>query len=197
MIFLELFLNFLKIGLFTIGGGYAMLPLISDTVVSKGWIAPELLIDFVAIAESTPGPFAVNVATFVGATVGTLALGGFGGALLGVLCTVGGLFVPSFVIILIVYKLANKLTRNRYFIDAFTAVRPTVVALVASAFVTVALSAFSIGTGDQTSFSWFALVWFALCFATLRGLKKVHPIFIILVSAGIGILYYGVILGGI
>jgi len=197
MIFLELFLNFLKIGTFTVGGGYAMLPLISDTVIAKGWLTSEQLIDFIAIAESTPGPFAINVATFVGSTVGTAALGGFGGALLGVLCTIAGLFIPSFTIILIVYKLATRFTKNRYVLDAFSALRPTVVALIGSAFVTVAMTSFIIGAGDQKSFSWFALVWFVVCFAALRGLKKLHPIFIILVSAGVGILYYGVILGGI
>jgi len=174
-----------------------MLPLISDTVITKGWLQPDQLIDFIAIAESTPGPFAINVATFVGSIVGESALHGFGGALLGVLCTVAGLFIPSFVIILIVYKLAARLTKNRYFTDAFLCVRPTVVALVASAFVTVAMSAFVVGSGEQKSFSWFALIWFLLCFAALRIQKKVHPILVILVSAGAGILYYGVILGGI
>ena len=70
MIFLELFLSFLKIGAFTFGGGYAMLPLIMETVVSKGWMSEEALIDFVAVAESTPGPFAINIATYVGSEMG-------------------------------------------------------------------------------------------------------------------------------
>jgi len=85
MIFLDLFFSFLKIGLFTIGGGYAMLPLISETVVEKGWLTAAQIIDFVAIAESTPGPFSINVATFVGMTVGNATSGSFWGGALGIL----------------------------------------------------------------------------------------------------------------
>ena len=70
MLYLSLFLNFLKIGFFTIGGGYAMIPLIGDTAISKGWITEDMLYNFIAIAESTPGPFAVNVATYIGYDVG-------------------------------------------------------------------------------------------------------------------------------
>ena len=76
MILLELFLTFLKIGAFTFGGGYAMLPLIQEEVIRKGRLTKELLIDFVAISESTPGPFAVNISTFIGTK-----LGGFLGAI--------------------------------------------------------------------------------------------------------------------
>lgn len=70
MIYLELFYIFLKIGAFTFGGGYAMLPLIQDEVIAHNWIDSQSLIDFIAVSESTPGPFAVNIATYVGAEVG-------------------------------------------------------------------------------------------------------------------------------
>lgn len=194
-----MFLNFLKIGLFTVGGGYAMLPLITDTVVSKGWLTTEQVMDFVAIAESTPGPFAINVATFVGNLVGRAELGGVGGAALGVLCAVSGLFLPSFTIILIIYKLSSKFMKNKVVKDAFYTLRPTVVALIASAFVSIAAATFLMNGGDGTkSMNWFGLAWFVLCFAALRGFKKkLHPILVIILSAGVGILYYGVILGGI
>lgn len=195
MIFVELFLNFLKIGLFTIGGGYAMIPLISEVCISHGWLTSEQLIDFIAIAESTPGPFAINVATFVGNIVGSAQLGSFWGAALGCFCAVGGLFVPSFVIILIVYKLSARLIKNKVVTDAFSTVRPTVVALIASAFVSVAVAAFFIPAADGTkAFSWFSLVWFVVCFAALRLVKKMHPILLIILSAGAGILFYGVIM---
>lgn len=199
MIFLEMFFEFLKIGLFTVGGGYAMLPLISDTVVSKGWSTPEQVIDFVAIAEATPGPFAINIATFVGNIVGRAELGGVLGAFVGCLAAVGGLFLPSFVIILIISKLAAKFTNNKIVNDAFYTLRPTVVALVASAFVSIAAATFILQGGDGTkSFNWFGLVWFIVCFAAMRGFgKKLHPILIIILSAGVGILYYGIILGGV
>ena len=81
MVFLRLFWVFFKIGLFTIGGGHAMIPLIMQDVVAEGWISESILIDFIAISESTPGPFAVNIATYTGTTVGTTvgeAFGGFG-----------------------------------------------------------------------------------------------------------------------
>lgn len=199
MIFLDLFFSFLKIGLFTIGGGYAMLPLISETVVEKGWLTAAQTIDFVAIAESTPGPFSINVATFVGMTVGNATSGSFWGGALGILCTVGGLFIPSFVIILIVYKLSEKFMKSKVINDAFVTVRPTIVALIASAFLSLAAATFlGKGSGGQISVNWFGIVWFAVCFAALRLFgKKIHPIFIIIISAGVGILYYGVILGGI
>ncbi len=70
MIFLELFLTFFKIGLFTFGGGYAMLPLIEEEVLSHGWMELETLVNFIAVSESTPGPFAINTATYIGSVMG-------------------------------------------------------------------------------------------------------------------------------
>ena len=93
--YLDLFLTFLKIGAFTFGGGYAMLPLIQEAVLSKGWLDESALIDFIAVSESTPGPFAIIISTYIGnQTVGIL-----GGA-----CATLGVVVPSFVIILIIAK---------------------------------------------------------------------------------------------
>lgn len=202
---LDLFLSFLKIGLFTIGGGYAMIPLISDTAISKGWITEELLIDFIAIAESTPGPFAVNVATFIGLDVG--------GAL-GVFVSVMGLLLPSMIIMLTIYYLSKKLLSNRYVQDAFTMIRPTVTALILAAFASVLYATVVLeNDGGETSFNWFGLVWFAVCFfltfkpkvneekypriaPTMKVLNKIklHPILLIILSAGVGILFYGFIL---
>ena len=105
MILLELFLTFLKIGAFTFGGGYAMLPLIQREIVEKRkWITNDDILEVVAIAESTPGPIAVNSATFVG-----YRTGGFSGALLATL----GVVLPSFVIILIVAKCYDKFRSSR------------------------------------------------------------------------------------
>ena len=202
---LDLFLSFLKIGLFTIGGGYAMIPLISDTAISKGWITEELLIDFIAIAESTPGPFAVNVATFIGLDVG--------GAL-GVCVSIMGLLLPSIIIMLTIYYLSKKLLSNRYVQDAFTMIRPTVTALILAAFASVLYATVVLeNDGGETSFNWFGLVWFAVCFfltfkpkvneekypriaPTMKVLNKIklHPILLIILSAGVGIIFYGFIL---
>lgn len=202
---LDIFLSFLKIGLFTIGGGYAMIPLISDTAIGKGWITEELLIDFIAIAESTPGPFAVNVATFIGLDVG--------GAL-GVFCAVMGLLLPSIVIMLVIFYLSKKMLSNKHVQDAFTMIRPTVTALILAAFASVLYATVAIeNESNETTFNWFGLVWFAVCFfltykpkvnaekypklaPTLSVMNKItlHPILLIILSAGIGIVFYGFVL---
>ena len=202
---LDIFLSFLKIGLFTIGGGYAMIPLISDTAIGKGWITEELLIDFIAIAESTPGPFAVNVATFIGLDVG--------GAL-GVFCAVMGLLVPSIVIMLVIFYLSKKMLSNKHVQDAFTMIRPTVTALILAAFASVLYATVAIeNESNETTFNWFGLIWFAVCFfltykpkvnaekypklaPTLSVMNKItlHPILLIILSAGIGIVFYGFVL---
>ena len=95
MIYLKLFLTFFKIGAFTFGGGYAMLPLIQQEVLSQGWMDLEQLVNFIAVSESTPGPLAVNLSTYIGAETG---------GLLGALSATIGVVLPSFVIILLVAK---------------------------------------------------------------------------------------------
>ena len=99
MIFLELFWTFFKIGAFTFGGGYAMLPLIQESVSAKGWLAMEELVDFVAVSESTPGPFAINIATYVGMETG---------GVFGAVCATLGVVMPSFIVILIVARFYQK-----------------------------------------------------------------------------------------
>lgn len=218
MVYFDLFLSFLKIGLFTIGGGYAMIPLISDTAIGKGWITEDLLIDFIAIAESTPGPFAVNVATFIGLDVG--AVGGINpawlGQAVGVICAIMGLLLPSIIIMLTIFYLSKKLLANIHVQDAFRMIRPTVTALILAAFASVLYATVVTNidlTTDETSFNWFGLVWFAVCFfltfkpkvnaekyprlAPAVGIMnkiKLHPILLIILSAGVGILFYGFVL---
>ncbi len=180
MIFLELFLSFLKIGAFTFGGGYAMLPLIMETVVSKGWMSEEALIDFVAVAESTPGPFAINIATYVGSE-----MGGFFGAV----CATLGVVLPSFVIILIVAKCYEKFRKSRLVSGAMTGLKPVVVGLIGAAILSIAVKAlglssfaFSLSFGLSLLFSLIILVP-----CLVMAFKKLHPIFIVLISAGLGI----------
>ena len=103
MIFLRLFLVFLKIGAFTFGGGYAMIPLIQAEVVGAGWMTDEQLINFIAVSESTPGPFAVNIATYVG-----MEAGGIGGAL----CATFGVVLPSFLIILLIARVFTRFAKS-------------------------------------------------------------------------------------
>jgi chromate transporter len=121
MIYLELFLTFLQIGAFSFGGGYGMISLIREKVLMYGWLGEEELLNMIAVAESTPGPIAMNIATFIGSKQGGVA-----GALVATL----GLAIPSFVIILLIATILKNLMRYggvRAFLDG---VRPCVVALI-------------------------------------------------------------------
>lgn len=133
MIYFDLFFTFLKIGLFTIGGGYAMLPMIREEVSSQSWLSQSELIDFIAVSESTPGPFAVNIATFVGTRTGGI----FGG-----LCATLGVVLPSFVIILIVAKCYERFKSNKLVVGAMNGLKPAVVGLIAAALLSLSGTVF-------------------------------------------------------
>ena len=105
MILLELFWVFFLIGAFTFGGGYAMIAMVQQQVVSRGWMDAESVIDFVAIAESTPGPIAVNMATFVGAEMG---------GIVGALCATIGVVLPSFLVILVVARCYQAFQKSKW-----------------------------------------------------------------------------------
>ena len=123
MIYLELFYTFFLIGLFTFGGGYAMIPMIQEQVVGKGWISEKSLTDFIAISEATPGPFALNISTFVGNTVG---------GVFGAMCATLGVILPSLIIIIIVAMIMKKFMKNRFVQGALAGVKPIVLALILS-----------------------------------------------------------------
>ena len=192
MILLELFFTFFKIGLFTFGGGYAMIPLIQSEVLGKGWLAEESLINFIAVAESTPGPFAINIATYVGSEKGGELLGmGFFGSILGSACATLGVVLPSFIIILLVAKFYLKFKTNRYIAGAMTGLRPAAIALIMSAVVSMGSSVFF---PDGISLSVFmtyefitALIIFGIMLTLMLCIKKIHPILLICLSAGLGI----------
>ena len=133
MIYLELFYIFLKIGAFTFGGGYAMLPLIQDEVISHNWIDSQSLIDFIAVSESTPGPFAVNIATYVGAEVG---------GIFGSFCATLGVILPSFIIILIVAKCFIQFQKSIVIKGCMSGLKPAVVGLIGSAVISMSSTVF-------------------------------------------------------
>ncbi len=188
-IFWELFLTFLMIGAFTFGGGYAMLPLIQEEVVAKGWIDAEAIVDFIAVAESTPGPFAINMATYAGSEMG----GAFGiwGSILGAACATLGVVLPSFVIILIVAKCYDRFRKSTIVEGCMSGLKPAVVGLIGGAVVSVGAAVFFPSGWDVSVFrdlsAYLALgitgVMLVLSF------KKVHPILIICISAVLGILF--------
>lgn len=183
MIYLQLFLTFFKIGAFTFGGGYAMLPLIQEEVLGHRWMGMEELVNFVAVSESTPGPLAVNLSTYVGAETA-----GFFGAL----CATLGVVLPSFVIILVVAKCFAAFQGNGIVRGCMNGLRPAVVGMIASALLSVAASVFPAGIPIPQLAA--AVVLLAL--VLLAHWKKVHPILIILGSAAVGVgLGYAGLLG--
>lgn len=185
MIYLELLWTFFKIGLFTFGGVYAMLPLIQEEVLAHGWMTSEQLIDFVAVSESTPGPFAINIATYVGTEMG----GGFWGGLLGAFCATLGVVLPSFIIILIVATCFEKFKKNRIVSGCMTGLKPAVIGLIAAAVISMSHTVlFPNGVSFDVfkELEFYILAGIALVMAFL-AIKKVHPILIICMSAVVGI----------
>ena len=189
MAFLELFLTFLMIGAVTFGGGYAMLPMIQEQVAQR-WnelIPPELLINFVAVSESTPGPFAINMATYVGSVVGGNQ-GGFGMTVLGSFSSTMGVVVPSFVIILLVAQFYDKFKQSRIVKGCMTGLKPAVVGLIGNAVLNVVLEVFNFSLeGLKSPGTYVSLVLFGGM--TVLAFKKVHPIIIICISAVVGIIF--------
>lgn len=191
-IFLDLFLTFFKIGAFTFGGGYAMLPLMQEEVLAHKWMELSSVVNFIAVSESTPGPFAINMATYVGSEVG----GAYGvmGSVLGSFCATLGVVLPSFIIILIVAKCFEKFKNSFVVKGCMAGLKPAVVGLIGSAIISVALTVFlpsgvsmaGLMAALKTVETYCYLAIFALC--TILAFKKVHPIIIIVLSAGLGIL---------
>jgi chromate transporter len=178
---IELFITFFKIGLFTIGGGYAMIPLIQQEVVSKGWISLPLLTDFIGISESTPGPFAVNIATFIGETSA-----GFPGALF----TTVGVVLPSFIIILVIARYFNHFKDNFYVKKTMRVLRPATLGLVASAVYLIFSASFIHVDYLKGSLNIPGIIILALLFFVRFKFKKIHPVAIIGISAGLGVVLF-------
>lgn len=182
MIYLELFFTFLMIGAFTFGGGYAMLPLIQEEVAAKGWIDSAALVDFVAVSESTPGPFAINMATYVGSEMG---------GVLGAACATLGVVLPSFVVILIVAKCYDAFRQSKVVKGCMSGLKPAVVGLIGGAIVSVAITVFFPAgwtTAVFTSLKTYLALGISAAMLVL-SFKKVHPIAIVCISAVLGILF--------
>lgn len=179
MIYLTLFLTFLKIGAFTFGGGYAMLPLIQKDVTAHGWMTMEELVNFIAVSESTPGPFAVNVSTYVGMTTG---------GLFGAFCATFGVVLPSFAIILIIAKFFAKFSKNTYVNGCMNGLRPAVIGMIAAAVLSVGQSVFFANGISGEVFKSPRFIVSGVIFVTMAvAVKKLHPIAVILISAALGI----------
>lgn len=181
---IQLFIEFFKTGLFAVGGGLATLPFLQDMAARTGWFTTAQLADMVAVSESTPGPIGVNMATYVGFTVG-----GIPGAVVATL----GLITPSLIIILIIAAFLQAFRDNRYVNAAFYGLRPASTAMVAAAGIGVAML-----TLVNTANAGLAMVnWKALALAVvilvltrwIKATKKLHPIIFILASAAVGVVF--------
>ncbi|MBQ5362419.1 MAG: chromate transporter [Clostridia bacterium] len=190
MIYLQLFVTFFEVGLFTFGGGYAMISLIRDKALALGWLTEEQLLNMIAVAESTPGPIAVNMATFVGSTQG---------GVLGALTATLGVVLPSFIIILLIAAVIRNFLKYKGVQAFLGGVRPCVVALILATAVTMALSTLlqvTTLTGgiapDLRAIAILAvLVTVALVFQKIKK-KQPSPIVMILISAGLGMVLYAI-----
>ena len=190
MIYLQLFLNFLMIGALSFGGGYGMISLVRETVLRHSWLTEAEFLSFIAVSESTPGPLAVNMATFIGSSQG-----GFPGALI---ATLGGV-LPSFFIILLIAAVLKNLMKYAG-VEAFlSGVRPCVVAMILATALNMMLSTLggikTLADGfapDARSILVFAVLWAVHFVWKKRTQKAPSPIGMILLAAGLGILFWGV-----
>ncbi len=191
MIYVVLFFEFFKVGLFTFGGGYAMIPLIEEIVIGRAWLTQTQFYDFIGVCESTPGPVAINMATYIGSTQG---------GLLGSIVATAGVVLPSFLIILLVASVLKNFEENKFVKAFLKGVKPVVVALIVSTGVVllakamgyVSLSEFN---ADLISIIIFALIT-AIYFALQKFFKiKLSAVKIILISAVLGIVVS--LIGGI
>lgn len=183
MLYLRLFYEFFKTGLFAVGGGLATLPFLNDMADRTGWFTRAQLADMLAVSESTPGPIGVNMATYVGFTTG-----GIPGALIATL----GLITPSIVIILIVANLLKAFRDSKYVSAAFYGLRPASTAMVAAAGVSVVLLALlDTSASGLAIFRWREIALAAVILVLTRWTPKVkdfHPIVFIALGAAVGVL---------
>lgn len=187
MIYLWLFLEFFKIGLFTFGGGYAMIPLVKETVLSHGWMDEAQFLDMIGLSEVTPGPIAINMATFVGSMQG-----GFLGSLLATL----GVVLPSFIIMLLIAMLLKKFMKNRFVQSSLNGVKWVAIALICSSAIILffdVLFPYQIDNGISFTINYTMIQIFVLIVAFYFLIKfvfkkKLSPILVIILSAVIGLI---------
>ena len=179
MIYIRLFWEFFKTGLFSVGGGMATLPFLYAMSAKTGWFTTAQLADMLAVSESTPGPIGVNMATYVGFTTA-----GIPGSLIATI----GLVTPSVIVILLIAKVLQQFRQNKYVDAAFYGLRPCSVGLIAAAGLLVAKMAF-FGSG---ALNWKGIVLAAVLIVLTRfvpKVKKFHPVVFIAFSALAGIVF--------
>ena len=185
MIYLSLFWEFLKIGLFAVGGGMATLPFLRELSTRTGWFSQDLITDMIAISESTPGPIGINMATYVGCNIAGL-FGGF-------IATMGEL-LPSLIIVIIISKSLERFRNAKAVGDAFYGLRPAVTGLIAAAGISVIqVAMIQLELYKETNsllnlVDWKKLLLFIVIFAGIRKFKW-HPVIYIAISAVVGLIF--------
>ena len=187
MIYLDLFLGFLKVGCFAFGGAYGAIPLIRDVVMSYGWLSDDMLTYMIAVSESTPGPIMVNLATYVGSSQAGLL-----GAAIATLAVV----LPSFLIILLVTALLKTALKNRYIQAVLRGLKPCVIGIVLETGIYMIFGN-CFGSVSALRFNLRAVIVTAVLVASIFGYKRVakkklSPILLIVIAAVTGAIVYGI-----
>jgi chromate transporter len=186
MIYFDLLIGFLKVGLFAFGGAYGAIPLIRDVVLSYGWIEDEMLTYMIAVSESTPGPIMVNLATYVGSSQA-----GFLGALIATTAVV----FPSFIIILLIMILLKKMLKNRYVQAVLRGLKPCIIGIILATGIFMILQ-HCVDNADALSVDTIAVIMTIVLgvvyFSSRKVLKNgISPIGLIVISALAGLIVYG------
>ena len=186
MVLFQLFYEFFKTGLFSVGGGMATIPFLQHMGEKTGWFTNADLTTMIAVSESTPGPMGVNMATYVG-----FHIAGIPGAVIATL----GLIAPSIIVILIIAGFLQKFRHSRHVEAVFSGLRPASTALIASAGLSVAWSVFTVASqlspGSLPAVRWRAVLLAAVIFVCMKWtpLEKLHPILFIAAAAVAGIIF--------
>lgn len=187
MIYMKLFFSFLMIGALSFGGGYGMVSLVQETVLSNGWLSESEFMNFIAVSESTPGPLAINMATFIGSTQG---------GILGSLFSTAGVVLPSFIIILLISAVLKNLLKYSVVNAFLSGVRPCVVGMILATASVMALSSLlefvdlnTAAEPDIESVIIFAALWCIHIIFKKVEKKTPSPILMIILSAALGIIF--------
>ncbi len=175
MIYLNLFIEFLKVGLFSFGGGYGSIPLIRDVVLSNNWLSEDGLAYMIALSESTPGPIMVNLATYVGSTTA---------GILGAVVATIGVIIPAFIIVIVIVNILESFMNNKYVKRIFDGLNPAIVGIILATGVYMVFNNGSKGSKELI----ISIVLLIVVLITKIINKKISPITFILISGFVGIL---------
>lgn len=183
MIYLELFIEFIKIGLFTFGGAYGGIPVIQNSVLKNEWMDLSMFSNLLAVSESTPGPIMVNAATFIGYEQG---------GILGALVATTAVVLPSFVIIIVISRFLMKKIENPFIQGILKGIKPCIIGLIMATGLWIFISAFLWEKGriDFVSLIILVILVFAIALKKLLWNKHISPILLIVFSAVLGIIFY-------